>query len=249
MRAVPSSRPCPSGRRPSCARGRQAWPAAPPSCRPGRPRRRRRGAPRRRSAPTARRGSTRASARIAVAISVPNAKNASSPATLNRPTPRPAFLPFSVSSAWARRSSLRTSSGICSDSRCTRAPIGSSGVDGGMEWLMRTSCPIDRCGKRADVARDAPPDRPGDPVEDVGLGGDHRVTAARGAAPGTRISAPASITSARPGCIHGSASRSRDGHRHQPLDERVHVVGRQHGLVDRVAVVRRAGRARRRRPW
>ena len=90
-----------------------------------------------------------ASARIAVAIRVARPKNASSPAALNMPIPSPAFLPFWVSSAWASRISLRTSSGICSDSRWTRAPMGSSAVR--VVWsFMSFPCPTGSC---ANVAR------------------------------------------------------------------------------------------------
>ena len=63
----------------------------------------------------------------AVATSVPTAKKASRPAALNIPTPIPARLPFSATSAWARRISERISSGICCDRSCTRPPnVGST---------------------------------------------------------------------------------------------------------------------------
>ena len=54
-----------------------------------------------------------------------------------------------------------------------------------------------------------------------------------------RISAPAPITSARPGCSQGSASRSATVIATSRSAMRVHVVDRQHRLVDRVAVVGR----------
>ena len=49
--------------------------------------------------------------------------------------------------------------------------------------------------------------RPGDAVQDVGLGDDQESTDVRRSTR-SRISAPASITSARPGCMNGSARRS-----------------------------------------
>ena len=56
-------------------------------------------------------GSASASARMVAASRQATPYSARRPAAPNAPMPLPAFLPFSASSAWARRSSLRMSSG------------------------------------------------------------------------------------------------------------------------------------------
>src|SRR3954454_6071673 len=71
-------------------------------------------------------GSAWARARTAVATTQHSPRKASRPATLKRPSPIPARLPFSDISAWASRSSERISSGTCWVRSCTRAPRGGS---------------------------------------------------------------------------------------------------------------------------
>ncbi len=73
-------------------------------------------------------GSTSDSAAMPAVMNVATPKNASRPATLNKPAPIPACLAASWNSFWASRISSRISRDVCVDNWPINSPIDASAV-------------------------------------------------------------------------------------------------------------------------